>query len=83
MYAMSSAHKKKRSSSKRKLLSLQEPRRIMSGTHSGTQPGREGRFVASFLTRGEDGRGARGRMKSRPRRRRVEQTDDWEQIELL
>src|SRR5215203_7100767 len=33
---------------------------VMSGTHSGTKFGREGRFVASFLTRGEDERRARG-----------------------
>jgi hypothetical protein len=33
---------------------------VMSGTHSGTLPGRGGRFVASFLSREEDGHGARG-----------------------
>jgi len=39
--------------------------------------------VASFLTRGEEGGRRGGRMTSRPRRRRVEPTDEWEHIELL
>jgi hypothetical protein len=33
---------------------------VMSGTHSGTSTGREISFVASFLTRGADGRRMRG-----------------------
>jgi hypothetical protein len=33
---------------------------VMSGTHSGTYTGRGGRFVSSFPTRGEHGRGMRG-----------------------
>jgi hypothetical protein len=33
---------------------------VMSGTHSGTSTGREVSFLASFLTRGADGRRMRG-----------------------
>ena len=39
--------------------------------------------MASLPTRGADRLGARGKMASGPRRRRVEPTERWEQIELL
>jgi putative transposase len=39
--------------------------------------------MASFLPHGEAVAGRGGKMASGPRRRRVEPTDDWEQIEVL
>jgi hypothetical protein len=64
-----------------------KPTEPMSGTHCGTRLGRERPVMACFpsCAMGQDRRGQRGpRMRSGShRRRRVEPTEEWEQIELL